>query len=179
MFLRRKKKLIKGWAEDIEDTAPERGLRERLASNDKLWLACLLGVFALAVLLIVAPLQNGEHPEESELNITAAPINERERRNFIRDFHRMAEKRKVPIEAEFASSRTLKLVMPGDIAGDELRFLSRAAALGMQRRLKINPVVMTYTRTNKSIEPRLIARTAWDPTRKAFVVDMLHPISSE
>lgn len=169
----RSKKRKKGWALDPGEEAPIGGLRERLGANDKVWLAALLVVILIATMVITRASKTSQHPLKlspgAEL---VGSAHDEAHTQFLAEFRRLAARRGVTVSASFESSRVLKLVMPGDVDNDELRFLSRSAALGIQRRVRLNPVIRSYTEDAKTGTPKLVAETKWDTSAGDYVVQM-------
>lgn len=169
----RSKKRKKGWALDPGEDAPIGGLRERLGTNDKVWLAALLVVILVATMVITRASKTSQHPLKRSPGVElAGSAHDEAHTQFLVEFRRLAARRGATVNASFESSRVLKLVMPGDVDNDELRFLSRAAALGIQRRVRLNPVIRAYTEDTKTGNPKLVAETKWDTNSGDYIVEM-------
>jgi hypothetical protein len=167
----RLKKRKKGWALDPGDETTGVGFRERLIGSDKLWLVLFVAIVVVAGFVIArsskpTPIGNS-HPY---LEIAGSAKDDAHVK-YLDEFVRMADRRRVPVKASFISSRNLKLVMSADVDTDEMHFLSRAAAIGLQHRLHMNAVVWTYCEDAKTGVPKLVAQTTWDPETADFKIE--------
>jgi hypothetical protein len=171
---------MKGWALDAAEDDGYGGLRERLAASNKLWWASLIVIIALAVIFISRSITSDRNPAVD--NIVEDPVGvytDGAHHDFAFAFAKLARRRGVAVEARFLSDRAFRFVMPCDASGDEIAFLSRAAATGIWRRFKVSPVIWAYIEDNKSPTPKLTAKTAWSPELGDFVVRFERAIGSE
>jgi hypothetical protein len=167
----RSKRKIKGWADEPVDDNQAAGLRERLGGNDRVWLSIA------AVVLVVGLIGALYHPRSGDSDIPKAPRGSREkvltsgeRVKFLSEFERTCRRRGVEVQATFEGGKRLSLVMPNDVDMDDLNFLSRTAALMLNRKFEIDPTVLSYTEDIGGKEPRLVARTHWDSEIGDYVV---------
>lgn len=172
MFGRKKKRQQKGWAMDKHETG-RIGIRERLGSNNKLWILLLIAVICVSTAIIAMSVNTPETIKGGKL--AEDPIGhylDADHRAFELDIVKMAKNRGEKAEAKFLSDRTFKLVLPCDISGDELLFLSRSTAMGIWRKFSISPVVWTYTEDLNNSNPKLTARTEWSEDAGDFRVKL-------
>ena len=179
-MFRRRKEEVKAWALDEENVPGVGGLRERLGANNKLWIAFLVLVIVFSAVLVANSVSTPMMPQIKELEEDPIGVyTDSDHRKFADSFEKMARKRGLQVEARFISDRTFKLVVPCDIAHDELTYLSKAAASGIYRQFKVSPVVWTYTEDVNKAAPRLIARTEWSSDRGDFIVRFERAMGSE
>lgn len=156
------------------------GIRERLGSNNKLWLAVLIVVICMGIIFIARSLSEPKTTAAGKL--VENPVGhylDSKHRDFENGIVKMARGRGERIEAKFLSDKAFKLVTPCDISGDELAYLSRATAMGIWRKFKISPLVWTYTEDINGSNPKLTSRTEWSKDTGDFVVKFEHSIASQ
>lgn len=166
----------------MDDGNPENyvGLRERIASNNILWVVFLFIIVGVTGIVIARSI--GTQEKATTQKLVEDPIGvytDSMHEEFADQLVKMAGRRGVKIEASFVSDRTFKIIMPCDIGGDELSFLSRYAATGIWRKFKVNPTIWTYTEDVSSPAPKLSARTAWSAERRGFVVTFERPMGAD
>jgi len=174
MFGRKKRKQQKGWAMDNYE-AGQIGLKERLGTNNKLWLLLLIVIICAGVAIIA--FSNSTPKTANDGKLIEDPIGhylDKEHRAFELDVIKIAKKRGEHVEAKFISDRAFNLVLPCDISQDELLFLSRSVAMGIWRRFRVSPVIWTYTEDIKDNTPKLTARTEWSEETGDFKVKFEH-----
>jgi hypothetical protein len=88
---------------------------------------------------------------------------------FVERFIAMERKRGVSIRAEFIANDEFNVTVPGDVAFDEIAYMSRFAALGIKRRFGNGAVVYAYSHNSKSPQPRLTATTQWSAKEGNFL----------
>jgi len=179
MFGRRKKLPVKGWALDCEEQEA-RGLRERLGGNTKLWAASLVSLIAAGgILITVSSLARREKPPATLPESPVGFYQDADHRQFAESFVRMAQEHGVKVEAAFVADRMFRLVLPCDVIGDDLEFLSRTAAARIYYRFKVSPIVLTYTEDNNSPSPKQAARTEWSAKAGGFEVRLNPDVQSQ
>ena len=171
MLRRFKKRNAEGWALDIDEFEIGHGLRERLASNDKLWIICFLAIIFLAVVFIVRTI--GTSPEMPAQELIEKPrgiYTDSDHQQLIKGLIDIAENRGVNIsDARFISNRNLTIVVPGDVDGDNISFISRTAAVQIWKRFKVSAIVKTYTEDIANSTTKLAATTQWNRKNNNFV----------
>jgi len=176
-LLRRNKKPVEGWALDMDDTG-EPGLRERLASSNKLWLACLVLLVA-ATFYYAVTLGRGY----SKTPLATVVPGGKARGTYDDDAHKaladrlvkIAHKRAIPMTARFLSVSHFEMVVPSDTSSDDISSLSRFAAEAIYRKFGNVPIVYVYARNSWASKDRpvLVAITRWSERERNFLAKFL------
>ena len=181
MLRRYNKRKAEGWALDIDEFENGHGLRERLAASNRLWIFCFLVIICLAVAFIVRTI--GTSPEIPPRELIEKPrgvYTDSEHRQLIKDLMDIAAKRGVNIaDARFVSNRNLMIVMPGDVGGDDIAFLSRTAAVQIWQRFGVGAIIKTYTEDITNSTTKLAAITQWNRRKNNFVTTFQSSLVSE
>ena len=150
---------------------------ERVRDSNKAWVACLLCVLALSVYFIVSI---GPQDTLDPVRATApphretGPFDDAKHRRFIEEFERQMRKQGVRAEARFVNAGVLDLTIPQGTNLDDIRFVSKMAAVGVGIRFNNAAIVSVYSRSpGPTGKITLEAVTQWSNRRGDFEVRLL------
>ncbi len=163
-----------GWSCDVTDADEEqRSFLYRVSNNNKLWVAGLILVLAVAALLM-AQVKHRSAMKNEDLYVPPAELafgtyDDGPHAEFVADF---LNKNKQVEDAHFAEGKFV-VVVPGDMSADNIEHISLMAAQRNLAKFKNRIVVEVYQRSAATKSDRLIATTAWDDSRYGFTVKLL------
>lgn len=166
---------VEGWALDVSETDEEVGratLRQRLAENNKLWAACMIGM----VVLTIGLMRFADRPPDPREKYVIKPAgadagspDDAAHRQFVEEFARVRHGRLALIGVRFVSPDVLRITVPASMSRDDMEFLAKAAGLRIVHRFHIRPVVQVYLKP--AGDPPVLAATAhWEAKKYGFVV---------
>ncbi|MGB9620552.1 MAG: hypothetical protein ACPL7K_09090, partial [Armatimonadota bacterium] len=166
---------VEGWALDVSETDAEVGrstLRQRLAENNKLWAASMIGMVLLTIGLLRFADQPPDPREKYQIRPAGSDLgspNDAAHLEFAQEFVRERPGRLDLLEARFVSPESFRITVPASTSRDDIDFLAKAAGLRIIHKFRIRPVVQVYLKSAGS--PATLAATAhWEAKKYGFVV---------
>lgn len=160
-----------GWSRDVTDADEEQNsVLYRLSNNNKLWVAGLILILALAGFLMAQVKQRSAMINE-DLYVPPAELafgtyDDGPHHEFAQDF--LAKNKQVQ-DAHFADGKFI-IIVPGDMSADNIEHLSLLAAQRNLAKFKNRIVVEVYQRSAATKSDKLIATTQWEDSRYGFTV---------
>ncbi|MCX8053674.1 MAG: hypothetical protein N3B12_07680 [Armatimonadetes bacterium] len=166
---------VEGWALDVSETDTQLGrstLWQRLADNNKVWIACLVGVVLLTFGLI--KFSNREPVPKENYFVKpaggrAGSPNDAAHKEFADRFVREQKGRLAVLDARFVSVDNFRITVSYRMSRDDAEFLAKLAGLKIVRRFRYRPVVQVYSKGFTG-QPVLVATAHWETKKYGFVV---------
>jgi len=164
---------VEGWALEVDEHQVP-SLRERLADNNKLWVFCLVAVIAGTLYYSTTLSKAPSHSRIGTVELGhqgKGTFNDEAHTALALELEKIARKRGVDANFYFIDNSRMDLVLPADVALDEISFLSRFAATAIYRRFGNVAMIYAYTKSSTAGDQkqRLAAITRWSEREKNFV----------
>lgn len=178
----RRRKRVEGWEVDVSEDGREerpRGLRERLADNNKLWLISITAILAIGLILALQARQSGDVTGQYVKNAKWPPAEAQPTEAhiaFSQEFQKDKSVAGKVIDARFIGQRRFRVVVPAEVSTDDMHYIARMAARKILLRFKHLSTVELYVQSAATGKRDLAATTRWDPEKYGFVVKV-HKLS--
>lgn len=178
----RRRKQLEGWAIDVSEDGRDqfsRGLRQRLADNNKLWLVCAVVILAVAVMLVAQARHGGDVTARYVKNPKWPPAGAQASEQHIAFSEEFRKEKSVAgkvKDARFIGQRRFKVVVPAEVSTDDMHYIAKMAARKILLRFKHLSTVELYVQSAAAGKQDLAATTRWDAEKYGFVVKV-HKLS--
>ena len=170
-----RRKKVEGWAINISKSdgdSERQGVIQRIADNNRAWIACLAGVVLLTFFLV--KYSNRTIGGSAPLRVPQpAPSEFRDRSRYTRfeqEFRGDKQFAELVLVARFLSPGRFQIVVPGGISADEIGYMAGIAAERISYRLRHRTVVQLYQKSMKGDTRILVATAQWQPKKRGYTV---------
>ena len=170
---------VEGWTLDVSD--PDEGISssfmQRLADNNKLWVASLLVVLVVAGFLLMYSKKQGSRKNEDLYKPPPAQLmfgayGDSPHQDFAADFRKEFPS---AAEAHFVDTGKFVIVVASDTSADDIEHLSKMAAEKNVAKFRNRIVVEVYRSSLPSKTNTLVCVTKWETDRYGFVPEFIEP----
>ncbi len=175
-----RRKKVEGWAIDVPEGDGEmerQSALRRFADNNRIWIACLIGIVLLTFALIKFSSKTigGYVPDVKPLQAPAEFRDLAAYEQFAYEFRTDKRFGESVETARFLAPGRFQIVVASGVGADEIDYVAKMAAERVRYKFRHRTVVQVYKRESAEGTKELVATAQWEPKKGGYSVT-LQPI---